>query len=130
MQNTEVSLHFRPENGLPMPKPEAAWESPATLCFASIEVLKADATRQGIEVLLFDDLEGLFPKAAAGIAVFGADAEELVWELACGRSMEPENAEAWPLGFELLSFLTFWRLPLAEPGAYLEMQCPSQPAVG
>ncbi len=121
MLNTSVSVHFRHEDGLSMSEPEAAWESPAFLCFASVAELKAAAARQGVAGLLFDDEDALFPAATANTAVFGADAEELVWELACQHSDDPENAAAWPPGFELLAFLTFWRLPLLEAGARLEL---------
>ena len=68
MLNTSVSVHFRHEDGLSMSEPEAAWESPAFLCFASVAELKAAAARQGVAGLLFDDEDALFPAATANTA--------------------------------------------------------------
>ena len=115
------TLYYRPETGLPMPAPLAEWESPAQLVFPTMQALKATADAQGIKTLFYDGPEALFPDCAAGTAIFCADAEEEVWGLAVEHSPNPEDVRCWPPGFELLCFLTFWRLALNETGARLEL---------
>lgn len=116
-----ITLFFRPANGRPVPAPLADWESPAQLVFPAIEHLKMAADAQGLQALFYVGPDALFPDCAAGTAFFWADAEEEVWELAEQQSPDPEDARCWPPGFELLCFLTFWRLALNEPGAHLQL---------
>ena len=114
-------LYFRHAQGLPMGEPLAPWESPASLVFPSVRALQEAADAQGLRQLFYDGPDALFPDCAPGKATFGADAEELVWELACEQTEEPEDATTWPAGYSLLQFLTFWRLALNEHGAHLEL---------
>lgn len=116
-----LTLHYRPANGQSVPPPLAAWESPAQLVFATAQQLREAADAQGLRELLCDGPEALFPGCTPGRAVFGADAEELVWEMASELTAEPDDARSWPAGFRLLCFLTFWRLTLNEQGAFLEL---------
>lgn len=114
-------LHFWHAQGLPMGEPLAAWESPPYLVFSSVQVLREAADSQGLKQLFYDGPDALFPDCAPGRAYFFADAEELVWELACDHTDDPEDATTWPPGYTLLQFLTFWRLTLNEHAAYLEL---------
>jgi hypothetical protein len=114
-------LYFRHAQGLPMDEPLAAWESPPSLVFSSVRALQEAADAQGLKHLFYDGPDALFPDFAAGTANFWADAEELVWELACEQTDDPEDATTWPAGFALLQFLAFWRLALNESGAHLEL---------
>lgn len=116
-----LTLYFRHENQQAMPEPLAAWESPPFLVFSSVQSLRAAADAQGLQELFYDGPEALFPNCTPGKATFLADAEELVWELACDQTDEPEDATTWPAGYSLLQFLTFWRLALNENGAHLEL---------
>jgi hypothetical protein len=116
-----LTLYYRNEDGMEMPEPLAAWESPAHVSFPSVHALQAAADAQGLKDLFYSGPEALFPDCATGTARFGADAEELVWELAGEHTEDPEDATTWPAGFGLLQFLVFWRLPLNEMGAHLEL---------
>lgn len=104
-----------------MPAPLADWESPAQLVFPTVQFLKAAADAQGLKTLFYDGPDALFPGCTAGLAFCWADAEEEVWELANEHSPDPEDSRCWPPHFELLCFLTFWRLGLNEPGAHLQL---------
>ena len=75
-----------------MPEPLAAWESPAHVPFSSVPALRTAADAQELKDLFHSGPAALFPNCAAGTARFGADAEELVWELACEHTEDPENA--------------------------------------
>jgi|GEM_PF-6437271 len=116
-----VTLYFRPEDDQVMPEPLASWESPAFMMFPSVQTIQDAADAQGLRALFYDGSEALFPRCEAGTAWFWADAEEEVWELACELTQDPEDATTWPTGYELLHFLTFWRLALNAPGAHLEL---------
>lgn len=116
-----LHLHFRHAYGLPMGEPLAAWESPPSLVFPSVQALQEAADAQGLKELFYDGLESLFPGCAPGKANFWADAEELVWELASDLTDDPEDGTTWPAGYALLQFLTFWRMALNEHDAHLEL---------
>ena len=104
-----------------MPAPLAPWESPVFVTFSSVKALQDAADAQGLKALLYDGPEALFPRCEAGTAWCWADAEEEVWELASQLTQDPDDATTWPAGYQLLCFLTFWRLALNESGAHLEL---------
>lgn len=114
-------LHYRQAMPLPAEVPLAFWESPACLVFSSAQELMAAADAQGLAEVLYEGPRSSFPNCQPGVSHLTADEDELIWELACEQTDDPENAATWPAGYGLLCFLTFWRLALKEPGSCLEL---------
>ena len=114
-------LQYRQATALPVDVPLAFWESPYCLVFSSAQQLTAAADAQGLAEMFHSGPQALFPGCQPGVSHLTADDEELIWELACEQTDGPENAMAWPAGYGLLCFLTFWRSALMDNDAFLEL---------